>query len=131
MQSLINNQIWLTPLKEAEVAGTPILSRDDIRSIFSDITVIHSFNSQLLKEIETRVSGWHSGACIGDIFLRIVCMSPFYVPLNFMPNLLSSHITDGFSQGRKCCIAFSLFMPITTTSQSRFIPHSFKISTTL
>ncbi|KAL6046959.1 RhoGEF domain containing protein [Balamuthia mandrillaris] len=64
--------VWLKPLNEMANAGKPLISKEDIRAIFSDISVIHQFNTALLETLTERVAQWHTFACMGDLFLRII-----------------------------------------------------------
>lgn len=57
---------FLTPLRSEK---SELISKLDVRSIFSDIEVICSTNRLLLQKLEERFQGWNSSKKIGDIFL--------------------------------------------------------------
>ncbi|KAL6077678.1 SH2 domain-containing protein [Balamuthia mandrillaris] len=58
------------PLWEALEGDSPILSKEDIKTIFSHIEVIFAYNSDLLQKLEDRVDQWDADSSVlGDIFL--------------------------------------------------------------
>ena len=69
---------FLGPLQNAtkgqnDKTEVPILDVSTIRTIFSDIKMIHSFHMEsVLKVIFLRVEKWNLYQCLGDIFLQIV-----------------------------------------------------------
>jgi hypothetical protein len=48
------------------------IEESNLPKIFSDIEVIHSFNSKLLEDLEPIVKKWSPTQCLGNIFLKIV-----------------------------------------------------------
>jgi hypothetical protein len=47
--------------------------------IFSNIELILGFNKLLLQDIQKRHDSWNDSTLIGDIFLRLVCVSLFNI----------------------------------------------------
>eukprot|EP01117_Protostelium_nocturnum_P003411 TRINITY_DN1442_c0_g1_i1.p1 TRINITY_DN1442_c0_g1~~TRINITY_DN1442_c0_g1_i1.p1 ORF type:complete len:806 (+),score=343.01 TRINITY_DN1442_c0_g1_i1:243-2660(+) len=64
--------LFIKPLKEAAHKKKPILEESQIKSIFSDLEMIYSFNSTLLAELTPIVEKWNAGQCLGNIFLKIM-----------------------------------------------------------
>ena len=62
--------LYLNPLQLAVPnSGVPVLSKSDIRSIFSDLVVILKFHeTSILSQIEPLVKDWHTYRCLGDIY---------------------------------------------------------------
>ncbi|EFA79330.1 RhoGEF domain-containing protein [Heterostelium album PN500] len=58
----INN--YMTPLKE-------LLNKDQIKTIFSDIQIIHAFGQKLIEKLRPRIESWNHRQRLGDIFLEI------------------------------------------------------------
>jgi len=61
---------WEKPLREACKAGKPILSHDEIDSIFTISEGIHCLHQNMLKSLEERLENWSESQNIGDIFIR-------------------------------------------------------------
>ncbi len=71
---LIN--VFLVPLrKSADHDSNPLASRDQIRAIFGVIEDIAKLNSEIVAEMETRISYWSYSQKLGDIFNNKVCRS--------------------------------------------------------
>ena len=71
---------FVSPLQNAAKGqgdpSVPVLDTPTIRTIFSDIKMIHNFHMQsVLKDIFLRVEKWNLYQCMGDIFLQIVCFT--------------------------------------------------------
>jgi hypothetical protein len=49
----------------------PVISKSEIKNIFSEIEVILNYNVMLLNELEKRMDNWSQEQIIGDIFLKI------------------------------------------------------------
>ena len=60
---------------EGETEESLGVKQADVKVIFSNVEVIHVFNSTLLKELEERVES--SSKLVGDIFLRMVSTTRF------------------------------------------------------
>jgi len=61
---------WEKPLREACKAGKPILSHDEIDSIFTISEGILCLHQNMLKTLEERLENWSETQNIGDIFIR-------------------------------------------------------------
>lgn len=59
--------MFLEPLKAAKV-----VTEEQIKAIFSDITIIRSVNVSLLCTLQSRIENWSKQQKLGDIFLRMV-----------------------------------------------------------
>eukprot|EP01133_Synstelium_polycarpum_P001168 gene1168-1339_t len=60
----------LKDLREAISKGSPIISEEEIRAIFSELEAIINTNTLLLQELNSRVNDWNPDTLIGDIFLK-------------------------------------------------------------
>merc|ERR1712159_270641 len=67
-------QVFLQPLRESVLSVQPILSQEEIKSIFSTIEVILSLNSKLLSELQKLWKQWPQNQGIGEVFLE---MAPY------------------------------------------------------
>eukprot|EP01112_Ceratiomyxa_fruticulosa_P020320 TRINITY_DN688_c0_g1_i1.p1 TRINITY_DN688_c0_g1~~TRINITY_DN688_c0_g1_i1.p1 ORF type:complete len:868 (+),score=238.12 TRINITY_DN688_c0_g1_i1:281-2884(+) len=83
---------YLLPMQDGNnlTKGKPLLTKDQVRSIFSDIQIIHSFNENLLKDLQNRISGtnWFINQKLGDRFLQVVGFLKVYA--NFVLNFNNS-----------------------------------------
>lgn len=62
-------QFLIVPLREA---NPPILAKEDIKTIFSDIEILYNINSSLLMQLELRMVSWSPCQKIGDVFNTMV-----------------------------------------------------------
>ncbi|EGG14394.1 pleckstrin domain-containing protein [Cavenderia fasciculata] len=60
----------LKDLREAIAKGSPIISEEEIRAIFSELESIIAYNTQLLNELQVRCKHWKQDTLIGDIFVK-------------------------------------------------------------
>jgi len=68
-------KVYYHPLLEM---GDEVVNQRTVKSIFAQIEVILNYNRQLLAKLQDRMDHWFSkGQCMGDIFLSMVCFSPF------------------------------------------------------
>jgi hypothetical protein len=68
----------VSPLREAIRNKKPILEAEQVTAIFSDMEIIYSFNSQLLKDLTPIVQNWSVRQCLGAIFLKIMDFLKIY-----------------------------------------------------
>jgi hypothetical protein len=66
------------PLKEAVARGKPIISNDEIKTIFSHIQIILGYNDALLEDLRKKTSSWYPYQMIGDVFLRMAAFMRVY-----------------------------------------------------
>ncbi|EGC30399.1 hypothetical protein DICPUDRAFT_99548 [Dictyostelium purpureum] len=64
------NDVILKDLREAIDKGSPIITIEEIQSIFSEVQIILSYNKRLLSDIEGRTKEWKQDTMIGDIFIK-------------------------------------------------------------
>jgi hypothetical protein len=69
LKVLIN--VFLKPMREAVLLGKPILSHEALSCIFSCVEVIININSELLKEIESKMTRWNNTQKLGDVFIKL------------------------------------------------------------
>eukprot|EP00027_Filamoeba_sp_ATCC50430_P016850 CAMPEP_0168571736 /NCGR_PEP_ID=MMETSP0413-20121227/17521_1 /TAXON_ID=136452 /ORGANISM="Filamoeba nolandi, Strain NC-AS-23-1" /LENGTH=753 /DNA_ID=CAMNT_0008604661 /DNA_START=30 /DNA_END=2291 /DNA_ORIENTATION=+ len=69
---------YYNPLKEAIANKKPIIDDTQLKTIFSDIVLIHSLNEQLLKELKPIVENWSPNKCLGQIFIKIMDFLKIY-----------------------------------------------------
>eukprot|EP01103_Thecamoeba_quadrilineata_P012941 TRINITY_DN3461_c0_g6_i1.p1 TRINITY_DN3461_c0_g6~~TRINITY_DN3461_c0_g6_i1.p1 ORF type:complete len:798 (-),score=113.89 TRINITY_DN3461_c0_g6_i1:61-2454(-) len=63
---------FMDPLMQSVQTGNPIITLDQIKTIFSCLEVIIGYNEQLLLELEARIEDrWSHHQCLGDIFIRL------------------------------------------------------------
>ncbi|KAK5583173.1 hypothetical protein RB653_004764 [Dictyostelium firmibasis] len=67
--AFLNDHI-LKDLREAIEKGSPIISQEEIQSIFSEVSIILSYNKRLLIDLENRTKDWKVDTLIGDIFIK-------------------------------------------------------------
>lgn len=57
-----------------QTKAEPILTLDEITTIFSNVVTIYEFNEKLLVSLKERLANWSYTQKIGDIFLE---MAPY------------------------------------------------------
>jgi hypothetical protein len=65
----------LKPLEEDSASKKAMLTKEQLKRLFSDIEIIYSFNTKLLEDLQSRVQGWNTWQrkdILGDIFTKIV-----------------------------------------------------------
>lgn len=72
------HQHFVRPLKEAVARGKPIISNDEIKTIFSHIQIILGYNDALLEDLRKKTSSWHPYQMIGDVFLKMAAFMRVY-----------------------------------------------------
>jgi len=65
-------QKYQNPLLSALKSAAPILNEQEIRQVFSNVGILHSYNVMLLEGLNNRMSAWSSKQLIGDVFLAMV-----------------------------------------------------------
>jgi len=71
-------QLFLNPLRSAldYTDGAPPITKDEMKSIFSNIEGIQALNFSVLERLQSRLHNWHPYQPIGDIFLKMVRSRP-------------------------------------------------------
>jgi hypothetical protein len=67
-----SKQVYLAPMQQKVEKQKSYLTKDMVKTLFSDIVIIHAFNQKLLGAIQDRVQHWSVHQKLGDIFLEIV-----------------------------------------------------------
>jgi hypothetical protein len=62
------------PLRKVEKIGNPVIGRNDVTRIFSNVDLIVNVNQELLVSLEDRIASWSDQQLIGDVFLELVCI---------------------------------------------------------
>eukprot|EP01101_Sappina_pedata_P002276 TRINITY_DN12522_c0_g1_i1.p1 TRINITY_DN12522_c0_g1~~TRINITY_DN12522_c0_g1_i1.p1 ORF type:complete len:812 (-),score=303.15 TRINITY_DN12522_c0_g1_i1:14-2449(-) len=81
-------KVYLKPLEEEATKTKALLSRDDIKVIFSDLETIEGVNKNLLADLEERILKWNTRTCLGDVFLKFVRFLKVYT--GYLQNYNSS-----------------------------------------
>lgn len=63
---------YFNPLKELIKINDPLVSQDDLDTIFCGIDKIREKNKLILSMLQERVSKWHTEELIGDIFIEVM-----------------------------------------------------------
>ena len=79
--NFIFSQVFLGPLRMKQ---PPIVSRQDLKAVFSEIEVICGYNSMLLKQLEDRMKNWSETQLIGDIFIKMIDFLKTYSRKQFL-----------------------------------------------
>lgn len=66
------------PLKEAVASGKPIISNEEIKTIFSNIQIILGYNDALLQDLRKKMELWHPSQTIGEVFLKMAAFMKVY-----------------------------------------------------
>jgi len=69
---------WETPLRKA-LETKPIISKEEIRNIFSNSEVLMGFHQMLLTSLDERITNWSDGTEIGIVFLEKAPVLKLYV----------------------------------------------------
>lgn len=59
-------------MQDSATSSNPIISFEDVITIFSNIENIFNINSTVLEELEVKMANWSSSQTLGDLFLKIV-----------------------------------------------------------
>lgn len=54
------------------MSSQPVISKEDIQTIFSNIETVNEIHSEFVKSLEAKVMNWTHGERIGDIFKIMV-----------------------------------------------------------
>jgi len=79
-----NNQHFVHPLRASAATPDPILSNDEIRTIFSTIEIIVATNLELLEDLRKRMQAWYANQVIGDVFVKMAAFMKVYT--NYVKN---------------------------------------------
>lgn len=60
------------------VKGSPIISEEELKIIFSEIEIVLAYNTILKTELNNRVEKWDQNTCIGDIFIKFSAFLKVY-----------------------------------------------------
>nr|CAG4717260.1 unnamed protein product [Naegleria fowleri] len=71
----ILQEVYLKPFKAMAAKEKPIISKEEVQAIFSDIDVILNVNTTFLNDLEERLKTYEHNVQISDIFLTI---APFF-----------------------------------------------------
>jgi len=69
---------WETPLRKA-LETKAIISKEEIRNIFSNSEVLMGFHQMLLTSLDERITNWSDGTEIGIVFLEKAPVLKLYV----------------------------------------------------
>lgn len=61
----------MDPLRAA-VNTKPVMSNEDIKTIFSSVEIILGFTTQVKSQLEARMKQWPAVQKLGDIFKELV-----------------------------------------------------------
>jgi hypothetical protein len=67
-------QIYLEPLRKKVGADSQLVTAEEIKQLFANVEMIYNFNSEFSKALEDTANKRKSFE-IGDIFLRMVCVT--------------------------------------------------------
>lgn len=62
----------MIPLRQDSLGPQKLITKDNVRVIFSEIEVIANYSNHMLKIFKQRIENWHPNQLVGDVFLRIV-----------------------------------------------------------
>lgn len=66
-------QVFKKPLEEDANGSGKMVTKDDVRLIFSEIPVMVLYSNQLIAELETNViKCWSDRVKVGTVFLKMV-----------------------------------------------------------
>jgi hypothetical protein len=80
---------YQNPLLSALKSAAPILNEQEIRQIFSNVSILHSYNVMLLEGLNNRMSAWSSKQLMGDVFLAMTAFFKSYS--TYINNYESAH----------------------------------------
>ncbi|KAF2072068.1 hypothetical protein CYY_006610 [Polysphondylium violaceum] len=62
--------VVLKDLRDAVNKGSPIISIEEIQTIFSEVEIIEAYNQKFLHDFKTRTANFKKDTMIGDIFIK-------------------------------------------------------------
>jgi hypothetical protein len=66
------DQVFYRPLRESSLTPSPLISKDDVTTIFSNLDTLISLNEVFLSELQERLQMWSPVQKMGDMFVRMV-----------------------------------------------------------
>jgi hypothetical protein len=101
LKACIDN--YYKPLEEETSSKKPLLTKEQLKRLFSDIEIIYSFNTKLLEDLQSRVEKWNTWQrrdILGDIFTKIFGFLKVYT--NYVQNFnLSLQMIDQLKKNAK------------------------------
>eukprot|EP01125_Pyxidicula_operculata_P012370 TRINITY_DN4061_c0_g1_i1.p1 TRINITY_DN4061_c0_g1~~TRINITY_DN4061_c0_g1_i1.p1 ORF type:complete len:1793 (+),score=446.36 TRINITY_DN4061_c0_g1_i1:61-5439(+) len=73
------HETWEKPLRVAVELDKPIISKEEIDSIFSNVQAIHLLHEHILKALQERIQNWNDTKKIGDVFIQNAPVLKLYV----------------------------------------------------
>lgn len=70
--SISHLQNWKIPLQRSAESVAPIISQQEIESIFSILEVISAVHSGFLNDLEPKIHNWDDRAILSSAFLKLV-----------------------------------------------------------
>ena len=78
----ISRQAFKKPLEEDANGPAKMVTKDDVRLMFSEIPVMVLYSNQLITDLENNVmKNWNDHIKIGTIFLKMVCLKGCLTPI--------------------------------------------------
>ena len=68
-------QVFKDPLERPQQRGGPILSHEDIKSVFSNTPEILTVHQKLVAGLEEQIAQWSESTCIGKVLLGQVTVA--------------------------------------------------------
>lgn len=65
-------ELFMNPLRDKLDSKEEIISKEQIRTIFSDIEVIYNYNKNFLAQLEPKLKHFHIWTTMGDLFDEMV-----------------------------------------------------------
>lgn len=62
---------YQNPLLTMAQTKHPLISAEDVKTLFSNVEIIFAYNSMLLEGLKSRMNSWSSQQKIGDVFLSM------------------------------------------------------------
>lgn len=92
-------QTFKKPLEEDANGPTKMVTKDDVRLMFSEIPVMVLYSNQLVADLEANViKAWNDHTKVGTVFLKMVRVGIVGVPFSFLSvSLLSLSVSLAFS----------------------------------
>ncbi|BFZ04589.1 hypothetical protein BsWGS_07628 [Bradybaena similaris] len=127
-------------LEASSMSSQPVISKEDIQTIFSNIETVNEIHSEFVKSLEAKVMNWTHGERIGDIFkIMISKLTNFGNYLNNYQQAVSTihrccqeseqfanlakHITVNSTLKEVTSLEDALFKPVQRVQRNTLVLH--------
>uniref|UniRef100_A0A671XQ16 BCR activator of RhoGEF and GTPase n=1 Tax=Sparus aurata TaxID=8175 RepID=A0A671XQ16_SPAAU len=117
--------IPMKPLRAAATTSQPMLTIQQIETIFFKVPELHEIHKDFYDALLPRVQDWGHQQCVGDLFQKLVCHAAFYRAADCFncTNLKVKSTKDCKDQSAKNSLETLLYKPVDRVTRSTLVLH--------